>query len=309
MAPTAAVRLVVALAALAAGATALALAALLLQGTPGPVSVTNAQLPQAAPAPAASATPRFPAPPAHAVVFSREDGPDALAVAVVPHGRNVLAQASVVGQQGTGVSGLSVSFGSVRATACGAGCYRATLRRPRAIDLHVGGTHWLVPLPAPWPPRDASALVARATHLWRSLRTLSFYDRLASDSAHAVVSNWQVVAPDRLSYRIEGGYAAVIVGGRRWDKAPGGRWTESQQSVPVKQPVPVWQSATDARVVGATERTWQITFFDPRTPAWFAISVDKRTSRTLELRMITTAHFMHERYGSFDAPLSITPPS
>jgi hypothetical protein len=301
------VRLTAAVLAVAAGATAVALAVLLLHGTPGPVSAAPAALPVAA-APAPSA-PRFPAPPANAVVFSREDGSDALALAVVPGGGRVLAQASVVGPQGTGVRGLSVSFGSVRATACGAGCYRATLRRPRAIDLHVGGTHWLVPLPAPWPPRDASALVARATHVWRSLRTLSFYDRLASDSAHAVVSNWQAVAPDRLSYRIKGGYAAVIVGGRRWDKAPGGRWTESQQSVPVKQPVPVWQSATDARVVGATARTWQITFFDPRTPAWFAISVDKRTSRTLELRMITTAHFMHERYGSFDAPLSITPPS
>ena len=300
------VRLAVAALALAAGANAVALAVLLLHGTPGPVSVAPAALPAASPALAA---PRFPAPPANAVVFSREDGADALALAVVPRGTSVLAQASVVGPQGAGVDGLSVSFGSVRASACGTGCYQATLPRPRAVDLRVGKTHWLVPLPAQWPPRDASALVARAAHVWRSLRTLAFYDRLASDPAHAVVSTWRAVAPDRLSYRIKGGYQAVIVGGRRWDRAPGGRWIESAQTVPVKQPVPVWQSATDAHVVGATATAWRITFFDPGTPAWFAISVDKRTLRTLDLRMTTTSHFMHERYGPFDAPLVVRPPS
>ena len=304
------VRLTAALLAVAAGATAVALAVLLLHGTPGPSTAAPAPLPVAAAAatPTPAAAPRFPAPPANAVVFSREDGADALALAVVPHGADVLVQASVVGPQGTGVRGLSVSFGSRPATACGAGCYRATLSRPRAVDVRVGTAHWLVPLPAPWPPRGASALVARATHVWRSLRTLAFYDRLASDPAHVVFSRWRAVAPDRLAYRIEGGYAAVIVGGRRWDRAPGGRWIESPQTVPVRQPVPVWQSATDAHVVGATATTWRITFFDPRTPAWFAISVDKHTFRTLDLRMITTAHFMHERYGPFDAPLDVVPP-
>jgi hypothetical protein len=297
----------VAVLALAAGAAAIALAALLLHGTPGPVSTAPAAV-SAAAAPAPATPSRFPAPPANAVVFSREDGPDALALAVVPRGKNVLAQASVVGQQGTGASGLRVSFGAVRATACGAGCYRATLPRRRAIDLHVGDLHWLVALPAHWPPPDASALVARAARVWRSLHTLAFSERLGSDATHVVVSEWRVVSPDRLAYRLGDGYQSVIVGGRRWDRAPHGRWIESAQTVRLKQPVPFWQSATDARVVAETPTTVRITFFDPKTPAWFAIVVDKRTFRTLDLRMITTAHFMHERYGSFDAPLAVAPP-
>jgi hypothetical protein len=243
------------------------------------------------------------------VVFSREDGPDALALAVVPEGRSVLAQVSVVGRQGTGVNGLRVSFGSLPTTPCGAGCYRATLPRPHAIGVRVGRTRWLVTLPAPWPPRDASTLVARAAHVWRSLRTLAFSDRLASDPVHAVVSTWRAVAPNRLSYRIRGGYQAVIVGGRRWDRAPNGRWVESPQSSPVSQPAPVWVTAQDAHVVGETPAAWRITFFDPRTPAWFAITVDKKTMHTLDLRMITTSHFMHETYGPFDAPLIVRPPN
>ena len=312
MTPSELLRLAIALVGLAAGAAAVALAVLLLHGTPGPAQV-GSSAPVASQAPARSASPPrtsgFPAPPSGAVVFSREDGPDALALAIVPRGGRVLAQASVVGQQGTGVNGLQVSFGSVAATTCGAGCYRATLPRPRAIDVNVARTHWLVALPSPWPPRDASTIVTRAAHVWRSLRTLAFYDRLASDPVHAVVSTWRAVAPDRLAYTVRGGYDAVIIGGRRWDRAPHGRWEESAQSLPVRQPAPVWVSARDAHVVGETPSMWRITFYDPGTPAWFAIVVDKRSLHTLDLRMTTTAHFMHERYGPFDAPIAVTPPS
>ncbi|HEY6460855.1 MAG TPA: hypothetical protein VIY73_11915, partial [Polyangiaceae bacterium] len=273
--------------------------------TPGPVSTASApaQLP-AASAPAA----RFPAPPAGAVVFSREDGPDALALALVPRGSRVLAQVSIVGQQGTGVNGRSVSIGPAHAAPCGAGCYRASVPRSKAIGVKVGGTHWMVPLPSPWPPDDASVVVARAARVWRSLYSLAFSDRLGSDATHVVVSEWRAVAPNRLAYVIHGGYSAVIVGGKRWDRAPGGRWVASSQTPELRQPVPLWQSATNAYVVREVGGTLWITFYDPRTPAWFAITVDARTQRTLDLRMITTAHFMHERYSSFDAPLSVVPP-
>ncbi|HEY4413470.1 MAG TPA: hypothetical protein VGN06_10775 [Gaiellaceae bacterium] len=299
-------RLTAALLALAAGAGAVVLAALVLQRTPGPVSTASAQLP-AASTPSTPA-PGFPAPPAGAVVFSREDGPDVLALGLVPHGSNVLAQVSIVGQQGTGVNGRTVSIGSTRAVACGAGCYRATVPRSKAIDVEVGGTRWSVPLPSPWPPPDASAIVARATRVWRSLRSLAFSDHLGSDATHVVSSEWRTVAPNRVAYAIQGGYSAVIVGGTRWDRAPGGRWIASPQTPQLKQPVPVWQSATDAHVIREIGATLSITFYDPRTPAWFAITVDARTQRTFDLRMMTTAHFMHERYSSFDAPLSIVPP-
>jgi len=295
-----AVRLTAALLALAAGVSAVALAALLLHDTPGPVSSAPAVL--AAAAPPASPRPSFPAPPAGAVVFSREDGPNALALAVTRSS----VQVSVVGRQGAGVSGLSVTVNGMAAASCGPGCYRASVEHARDITARVGPTSWRVVVPPD--ARDASALVARAAHTWRSLHTLVFSDRLGSDATHVVVSEWRAVAPNRLAYGITDGYQAVIVGGKRWDRAPHGRWVESAQTAPVTQPVPVWQAATDAHVVAETPTTTEITFFDPRTPAWFAITIDKRTSHTLDLRMITTAHFMHERYRSFDAPLSITPP-
>ena len=298
------VRLAAALLALAAGAVAATLAALLLSHTPGPAPLTGGSIPAAAaePAPSAPSAPGFPSPPAGAVVFSREDGPDALALAVLP-GR---AQVSVVGQQGTGVDGLSVTVDGTRARPCGRGCYAARATPP--LEVRVGRTTWHVAVPAHAP--DASAFVARATRTWRSLRTLAFSDRLGSDARHVVDSRWIVVAPDRLSYTIPRGAQGVIVGGRRWDRStPTGKWIESPQTAPLQQPTPLWQSATDAHVVGQTRAAWRITFFDPRTPAWFEIVVDRRTFRTLDARMIATAHFMHERYGPFDAPLVVRPPT
>jgi hypothetical protein len=298
-----ALRLIAAVLALVAGAVAIALAALLLRSTPGPVSTASAQLPAAQSSPSSPPpASRFPAPPAGAVVFSREDGPNALALAVT----RSFVQVSVVGQQAAGVPGLAVMVNRRQTIPCGPGCYRAPLRRPRVVDVRVGATRWLVRVP---PVEDASTLVARATHVWRSLHALAFSDRLGSDATHVVFSNWRAVAPNRLAYVVRGGYRAVIVGGKRWDRAPGGRWLESPQTAELRQPVPVWQSATDAHVVGETPTAWRITFYDPRTPAWFAISVAKRTMRTLDLRMVTAAHFMHERYRAFDAPLVVRPPA
>jgi hypothetical protein len=243
----------------------------------------------------------FPAPPAGAVVLAREAGPYALALARSPKS----VQVSVVGQQGSGVRGLPVSVDGVRASECGAGCYSAPVSAP-ALTVRVGPKRWHVTLPTHTP--NAERIVARAGQVWRSLRTLAWEDRLASDPVHAVFSSWRVVAPDRVSYAVRGGYAAVIIGHRRWDKSPGGGWVRSAQSIAVRQPQPVWQSATDAHVVGSNASTWRITFFDPKAPAWFEIVVDKRTMHTVDLRMTTTAHFMHERYGPFDGPARIVPP-
>jgi len=120
-----------------------------------------------------------------------------------------------------------------------------------------------------------------------------------------------VQAPDRLTYDIDRGYSAVIIGKHRWDKAPGGTWKRSPQ-LPITQPTPPWVAATNARVLGATTArgrpAWRVSFFDPKTPGWFTVVIDRETLRTLDLRMVTTAHFMHEVYGSFDAAPAIRAP-
>jgi hypothetical protein len=270
----------------------------------------------------AAASP-FPAPPRGAVVFARQDRSDVLALAAVPKPGGILLRVSVIGPQGKGVRGLRVRLAAGERAAkaaipCGAGCYQAVLalrRAPRVLRVIVArpsrATTWSVGLPVPWPARDASALIARAARVWTHLRSLSYLDRLSSDPVHTVVSHWRIVAPDRLAYEIEGGGRAVVIGAQRWDRSAGGGWVKSR-ALRLHQPKPFWVAATDAHVVGAgrigSHPVWRVSFFDPRTPGWLLVSIDKRTARTLDVRMWAAAHFMHDTYGQFNAPLRIIPP-
>jgi hypothetical protein len=270
----------------------------------------------------APAMPRFPAPPEGAVVYSRRLGSSVLALGVVPQRGSVLVQASVVGLQGRGVSGLAVTFAVQRVTkvaaACGAGCYRATLLtsgRPVGVDvvLHGGQTgHWHVALPAAWPPPAAAGLLARAGAVWRSLRSLSFSESLASGAGHVSLSTWRIQAPDRVAYEVKGGWAGVVVGDTRWDKRPGAtHWVSSPQTR-LTQPVPGWVKVTDAHVLGSTivrgRPAWRISFYDPGTPGWFTVLADKTSLRIYQVRMTATAHFMRDDYRSFNTTPAILPP-
>lgn len=308
------------------GAGALLLAA----GAAGAVFVLTrggSSSPARPPIAVAPAISRFPDPPAGAYVLAREDGSDVLALAVVAQPERLALQVSDVTQDGVGATGLRVAFaltsrrGTARRTAaaCGAGCYRATVplrSRPLRVNVRLARpgrtTSWDVALPASWPARDASAIVARATRTWKRLGSLRYHERLSSDPAHAVVSAWQIVAPDRLAYQIRGEGQAVIIGKHRWDRQEGGSWVRTS-ALRLHQPEPFWVTATDARVVSSTRLrgrpVWRVSFFDPRTPGWFLAAIDRTSYRTLDVRMAATAHFMHDTYGGFNTSIKIDPPS
>jgi hypothetical protein len=315
------VRLVASIGALALGVAAVAIVAVLAHRTPGPAGATNAPVSASPEEPTATtpqtSEPAFPAPPEGAVVFSRTAGNQVIALGVVP-GKRLLLQASVLGGQGEGVEGLDVSFGLGRRTLqgdpCGPGCYRTqapSSKVPEAIDLRVSGKKpvtWSVPLPKPWPPRDASAIVARATKTFRQLKTLTTDDSLSSGLGRTLHTRWVVAAPNRLTYQVRGGPSAVIIGNTRWDKvAPGEPWVKSVQT-PIHQPTQFWVSWQNAHVIDETPKVWRITFFDPKTPGWYEIRVAKDTRRTLHMRMQAAAHFMRQTYRNFNAPVQIAPP-
>ncbi len=317
------IRLLAALAGLAAGLVAVAVVIVLLHDTrAAPTNqVVGTSTTASPPNPASSG---FPAPPDGAVVYAREAGSDVLALGVVPRRGALVLQASVLGGQGHGVSGLRIVFsvGGKRrvGTPCGAGCYRATVplaESPKTVSLSLVGratsTSWRIELPAVWPPPDGTAILARAGLVWRSLRSLAYTEQLASDSSTKLTSTWRVAAPDRAAYDIRGSGGGIVIGARRWDRStPGGRWLESPQSGLITQPVPFWFGVSDAHVLGTVATSgraaWLVSFFDPRTPAWFEATVEKRTGHTLVLRMFAAAHFMYDVYRSFNSAPAIVPP-
>jgi hypothetical protein len=296
----------------------------LLSSQPGPVG-------SVAPAPTAGTTtttpiaggriptptsPGYPSPPPGAVVLAREAGTSVLALAIVPGGPRPLTRVSVLNAEGTGQGGLDVSVAGTRLEPCGAGCYQGGVRSGRlkgTVSVSLGARSYRFQLPGSLDLPSGSATIARATRVWRALKTLVWHERLAASPTDALYTVYRAVAPDELSYTISHQSSAIIIGRRRWDRpSPNAPWVESPQLPPVLQPQPFWQSFSDARVLGDGtvdgKPVWVVSFFDGVTPAWFEARVEKSTGRTLVLDMTAAAHFMHHVYGPFDAPFELHPP-
>ena len=302
-------------------ALAPALAAVLLVATgvfrPGSETVATAQ---GEPAPPAAAT--VEQPPAGTLVLGGQAGTLAVGLAVRRTGPDALElEAHVLGPDGLGAEGLGVEFTSdtvaVAAIPCGAARYCASLRAavPGEIDVQIDGSgepaSARFELPASWKP--AGELVAGATRVYDELRTVVYDERLDPGRGRALETRWRIAAPDRLAYRIAGGPSAVVVGARRWDREAGGAWVASPQD-PLTLPQPPWTGAvTSASLLGEqtlrNRKTWVVSFLDDaELPTWFTIWIEQSTGRTLEVQMTTAAHFMRQRYRSFDEPLRIEPP-
>lgn len=260
-------------------------------------------------------------PPLDAVTLARQEGDDALAIAIRALGTSRLQlTATVTGPDGRGVDGLDLRLGADAAPAptlaCGPGCYTVTVpapASPRRITVALGGT----PRPAlelpGWPPAPADALVRRATAAFRALRSLRTSETLASSATTGQRSQQRVVAPDRFAYDIPGGAAGVVIGTRRWDRLPGERQWTASPATRLSLPAPLWGgTVTNAFDLGPATLDGRavrvVTFLDRRLPAWFTAWVDPATARTLQVRMTTAAHFMLDRYSAFDEPLAIEPP-
>lgn len=255
-----------------------------------------------------------PPPPQGALVLAQEVGTRAVALAI-GHGR---LTATVLGSSGDAASGLSLSFrvGAVSRSArpCGPGCYTAAApRRARRVTVVLPGRKAAFVIPSQTQP--AARIVARAARVFSALRTLVYVESLRSGAKGGLLTTWRLKAPSEVTYDIRGGASAVIIGKRRWDRdRPGAPWRRSQQIPALRVPQPSWGDvAVNAHVLGrarvAGRPVWIVSFANPTTPAWFTAWIDRRTYRTLRLRMTAAAHFMRHRYVEFDRPLAIRPPS
>ena len=241
-----------------------------------------------------------PLPPPGAVVLAREDGDNALTIAALPRAIRVTA----FDGQGVGLNHLTVSVSGVNASSCGPGCYEAQTTQRGAVGVVVNGRGFLFRLPRK--RVDATALVERATRNFRSLRSVTYVERLASSLRNHIVSTFTLEAPNRVEYHIHGGAAGIVIGTRRWDRT-GKTWTESASTL-LPQPSPIWGTQiTNAYLLSKTRQSMVVSFLKRDIPAWFTVRFDRRL-RPQVLDMTATAHFMHHRYTAFNAPRRIFPP-
>jgi copper transport protein len=266
---------------------------------------------------------RAPAPPRGAVVLARESRELAVALAVQP-GRRLRLTATIIGGTGFGVDGLDVQLGAMNATRgasavarhCGHGCYRASLgfARPALFTVNIAGAGRFrsiaFPLPGPWPPRPATAFLQKATRTFRGLRSTVFLERLQSRPGNALVTTWKLAAPDRVEYAIRGGAGGIVIGRTRWDRpTPGAPWKRSATSVSLPQPTAPWGTRmADVHVLKEAPDTLILSWLDPKVPAWFTGTFDRRTGLPREVRMTAAAHFMFHRYLTYNRDVRIEPP-
>jgi hypothetical protein len=265
-----------------------------------------------------------------AVVLAQEDKDLAVALALRPQAKGLLAVVTILGQNGAGATGLSTSVSvstgdgatvSAVAQPAARGTYQAllaTTSRPvrTSVTIDSAGASnrpRRFALPTAWPPRDASKLMQRVTRVYSHLRTLVTHERLASDPTHVVNSVYKAIAPDSLAIDSSNGQRAVVIGHRRWDKQAGGDWEQSLQNPPVEAITPYWgEVVKDPTLLGSTtirgHAVWVVSFAAPQIPGFFEIEVDKATGRVRDLHMTASAHFMHHTYGPFNSRITITPP-
>jgi hypothetical protein len=283
----------------------------------------------------AGAPARRPAPAAKApTLFALGGRADELAIglAVRRAAGGLEVEATALGTSGSGVTGLQGAFvlesagGREQAAAatCGPGCYRAVLphgsgaARPRVVTFtftRKTGRRGEVryPMPSRWPPPPAAGLLQRADRVYRGLSSVVYDERLTSGLGKLLKTRFVEAAPDRLSYRIVDGADAVLIGGRRWDRQPGGKWRASE-GYRSSFPAPPWRPLSpNAFLVGSTtvagRRVDEVSL---RTrsgyPIWYTVWLDHETLRPLKLRMITAAHFMTLDYRAFNNAAPIVPP-
>ncbi|HET6172693.1 MAG TPA: hypothetical protein VFD90_08810 [Gaiellales bacterium] len=286
-------------------------------------SSSGVKVPTIPPAAVRSGTP--PRPPRGALVLAQGHGDLAVALAARRAGSQLRLTGTIVASDGTGLTGLRVRFAVAGrqlpvAGPCGPGCYASSTRAsspPRRVSLTLSGrgrspSTVVFALPEHWPV-SAAPLLRGAERVFRSLRGVVYDERLSSGPRVTDTSVWRTEAPDRLSYRSSAGDAGVVIGKMRWDLVVGGGWKRSLQNPPLVMPSPPWGAgAYDVNLLGGGRlggrQIVRFSMFEPTTPAWYTVTLERSTLRTLNVSMTAAAHFMVNRYVAFNSPRQIRPP-
>ena len=243
-------------------------------------------------------------PPDGAFVDARTAGGLAVGFAL----RGNTATVTLVGPDGGAPTGVDVAINGPPGRPCGPGCYSARVPG-RSVVVRVD----LISLrfQAPARLRPAGTVLRRAAQVFKALGSVVVDERLGRSSRVQVL---HVVyrAPDSSSSEIVGageptsiGKQMIVIGKRRWDRSPGGRWAVSSQP-PIRVPAPNWSATSrNAYFTGKNE----ITFFDPRAFAWFRLQLEPHSARPVRLLMIAGGRVITDRFSRFNSPVVISPPS
>jgi len=205
---------------------------------------------------------------------------------------------------------------------CGAGCRRFDLVPTGDVATLVTkekGKEYRATVPVRWRRHansKARRLLERAQATMRALRTLREDERLTSGPGTFVHTRYRLAAPHRFAYTTSSGSRSIVIGRHEWDRVGDEPWQAqpfSGLSTLQTHDFFRWTPyAGTPRLLGVRweghRHVAEVVIADTATPVWFRLKIDLRTSRVLEDRMITGAHFMTRHYFAFNKPVRIEPP-
>ncbi len=222
--------------------------------------------------------------------------------------------------------------GGVSGGRCGFGCTRVALPGfPATVDVDVDapGHVYRAFLPVRYQPGGAAVarrLLALVESARDKLRSVTISETLGSGVGAPDVTSYQVGTPDRFAYRLSRNGRPVsdttIVGTHDWTRAAGqSRWVASVYGgggPPFSAagylgwwtPFAGQPQLLDRVRVGADERAdvAAVSRIPGLGTVWLQIAIDVTHRRVLHIGMITTAHFMTQAWGAFNAGKPIEPP-
>jgi hypothetical protein len=160
----------------------------------------------------------------------------------------------------------------------------------------------------------AARLLVQARAVMGRVRTWREIEQITDGSGGVVETVFEVARPDRLRYRTSSGAEAVIVGGVRVSRDPGGPWTRDRLPQPISPDGPYvsyLEGATGVRF-GGSERclaeACRLVFWSlPSGQASFSARVGV-SGRIYSVAMVAPAHYMTARVDRLDRPVVITLP-
>jgi copper transport protein len=223
--------------------------------------------------------------------------------------------------------------GVARGGACGVGCTRVALAgAPASLAVSVtdGGRVYHVSLPIRYQPgtgRLAGQILTRVERADRRLRSVAIHETLGSGTGAPEVTSYQVGMPDRFAYQLSHDGRLVsdtkIVGTHEWTRAAGARRWDAGVYGGGGPPFSAagylgwWTPFVGQSQLLDRTRTHSGERADIATVAriaglgtvWLRFAVDVTHDRIIGIDMITTAHFMTQRWGSFNGVAPISPPA
>jgi copper transport protein len=209
-------------------------------------------------------------------------------------------------------------------SSCGRGCarFRLALAPPTLrVSVRQKRRTYVAHLPVRWRAREerrARALLERAQETMRALESVREAERVSSVPGLSAITDYRLKAPDRMAYRTNGQVQSVVVGATQWTREqPRAPWQKIEFGAGLPFLTRSWFTWTTyarhvyllAERTQAGRRVAVVGLMDPGTPAWWRLTIDRRTNRVLEDRLVTYGHFMTQRFTAFNQPLRIEPPT